>query len=578
MKKALLLLIISVTTITSCKKDLEDRYYNPDQLRGGTSDIVPGLFTQLLTTNKIFVQDYGEWFYLLSGGTSITGYEQVCNRYISYRYDWFSTYNDLTTGTGFDDYPITGQSYFESSYTRLKNWETIKAEMDKRSGQDKTDAELYFKLATVIKLYQVGKLVDLFNSIPYFDAFQGSSGGTEHYFPAYDDPKEIYQSLIADLGELVNTLEASYNQVSELGKSTFRSQDVAFKGDIIKWVAFANATRLKLLVRISGVEEAYAKPLITEALTKPLPTQDLTWQLWYEIDPTGGGFWIRGLYETTYAAFVPNIIMKRINYGAATYNEGEDDPRLPVLAFPTKYHDYRAISYNIDAQTPIYDGGDRYYPFADDITSTLEQNAKSMYNHATFQRNANMPVYMFSLAELDLIKAEIALKGLGNTGKTAGEHIRDAVTHSVDFWYWLNQLSVYERGTADSVLYPTKPSADVISDWADKVSAKFNAAAGQDGKMEILMQQKFIHLNLLHPYELWTELRRTRHPKLEPFTWRGSVWKPMPERVRYPTTEQSANPDNFTKVAAQNNLTTPIFWVPTALRSVIPYWNDYNYE
>jgi len=52
----------------------------------------------------------------------------------------------------------------------------------------------------------------------------------------------------------------------------------------------------------------------------------------------------------------------------------------------------------------------------------------------------------------------------------------------------------------------------------------------------------------------------------------------MPERVRYPTSEQSANPDNFQKVATQNNLTTPIFWVPTALRTVIPYWNDYNYE
>jgi len=578
MKKAFLLIIISVITVSSCKKDLEDRYYNPDQLRGGTSDIVPGLFTQLLTTNKIFVQDYGEWFYLLSGGTSITGYEQVCNRYISYRYDWFSTYNDLTTGNGFDDYPITGQSYFESSYTRLKNWETIKGEMDKRSGKDKTDAELYFKLATLIKLYQAAKLVDLFNSIPYSQAFQGSSGGTEHYFPAYDDPKAIYQSIIADLGDLVNTLEASYNQVSELGKSTFRSQDVAFKGDITKWVAFANAARLRLLVRISGVEEAYAKPLITEALTKPLPTTDLTWQLWYTIDPTGGGFWIRGLYETTYAAFVPGIIMKRLNYGASTYNEGEDDPRLPVLALRTKYNDYRGISYNIDAQTPIYDGGDKYYPFADDIASSLTTNAKSMYNHATFQRNANMPVYMFSLAEVDLLKAEIALKGLGTTGKTAGEHIRDAVTHSVDFWYWLNQLSVYERGTADSILYPTKPSAGVISAWADKVGVKFDAAAGVDGKMEILMQQKYIHLNLLMPYELWAELRRTRHPKLEPFTWRGNVWKPMPERVRYPTSEQSANPDNFQKVATQNNLTTPIFWVPTALRTVIPYWNDYNYE
>ena len=110
--------LIIATAFTSCKKDLKDRFYNPDQLSEGVTDIVPGLFTQTATTNKIFVQDYGEWYYLLNGGTSITGYEQIAERYISYRYDWFSTYNDLTTGNGFDDFPITSQGYFESSYGR----------------------------------------------------------------------------------------------------------------------------------------------------------------------------------------------------------------------------------------------------------------------------------------------------------------------------------------------------------------------------------------------------------------------------------------------------------------------------
>jgi hypothetical protein len=47
--------------------------------------------------------------------------------------------------------------------------------------------------------------------------------------------------------------------------------------------------------------------------------------------------------------------------------------------------------------------------------------------------------------------------------------------------------------------------------------AEADTAASMDDKMEILMQQKFIHLNLMLPYELWAELRRTGHPKLEPF-------------------------------------------------------------
>ncbi|HRP55665.1 SusD/RagB family nutrient-binding outer membrane lipoprotein [Agriterribacter sp.] len=574
-------LLISIG-ISSCKKDLEERFYNPDALSEGVTDIVPGLFTRTISENKIFVQDYGEWYYLMSGGTSITGYAQIANRYVSYRYDWFATYNDLTTGNGFDDYPITGQSYFEGSYRRLKSWETLRSEWEKRTGQDKLDAQLYYKLITLVKDYQSGKLVDLFNSIPYFNAFQAGNNSPEYWYPAYDDPKEIYKAIIADLGNLADSFQIEYDQMSPTAKQIFGQQDVVFKGNIDKWVQFANATRLKLLVRIAGVDEAYAKPLIQETLGRQLPATDLTFPIWFDTDQkNGGGFWMRGLYENTYASFIPSIILKRLNYGNTTYEPGIDDPRLPVIAMPTKFNDYRHITYNIDEQTPIYDGGDRYYPYADNLPESFAQNAFSLYNFATFTRNDKMPVYMFSLAELDLLLAEIALKDLGNTGKAAEEHIKDAVIHSTDFYYALNQSSGFKddpdaQGAA-APLYPAKPSANEIAQWGDVVKAKFTLAASVEDKMEILMQQKFIHLNILHPYELWAELRRTGHPKLEPFTWRGSVWTPFPERVRYPSDETRTNASNLSKVSGENNMTSKIFWVP-ANRNPDLYWNDYNYE
>lgn len=572
--------VLMATGLVSCKKDLEERFYNPDQLSEGTTDIVPGLFTRTISENKIFVQDYGEWYYLMSGGTSITGYAQITNRYVSYRYDWFSTWADLTTGNGFDDFPITGQSYFEGSYRRLKSWETLRNEVNKREGQEKLDADMYFKLVTLVKAYQSGKLVDLFNSIPYFDAFQASNQTPETWYPKYDDPKEIYHSIIEDLGMLIDSLPIAYGLMSSIGQQILQQQDVAFKGDMDKWVKFANATRLKLLVRISGVDAGYATPLIAEALTAPLPDTDLSFPIWFDTDQkNGGGFWMRGLYENTYASFIPRIILKRLNHGAETYEPGIDDPRLPVIAMPTKFDDYRGISYDIDAQTPVYDAGNRYYPYADNLALSLEQNAYSMYNHATFHRNGKMPIYMFSRAELDLLLAEIALKGLGNTGKSAEEHIKDAVIHSTDFWYNLNMLSDYKDDPdsqgMSAVLYPARPDAGVIDAWAEKIKTDFVTAASTEDKMEILMQQKYIHLNLLHPYELWAELRRTGHPKLEPFTWRGQTIKVFPERVRYPTNESRDNPKNISKVSAENNLTSKIFWVP-ADRNTELYWNTHD--
>src|ERR1700712_4575768 len=82
---------------TSCKKDLSDRFNNPDQLSSGVTDIVPGLFTSTISNNKLFVQDYGEWYYLFNRYTIVT-YAQIAERYISYRYTTYSTYGDLLSG------------------------------------------------------------------------------------------------------------------------------------------------------------------------------------------------------------------------------------------------------------------------------------------------------------------------------------------------------------------------------------------------------------------------------------------------------------------------------------------------
>ena len=92
------------------------------------------------------------------------------------------------------------------------------------------------------------------------------------------------------------------------------------------------------------------------------------------------------------------------------------------------------------------------------------------------------------------------------------------------------------------------------------------------------MQQKYVHFNLMYPYELWAELRRTRHPKLEPLTFAGKVMKPLPERLRYPVSERNNNPDNYELNKAKDNFTTPIFWVPQALRTVSPYKDNYIYD
>ena len=92
--------------------------------------------------------------------------------------------------------------------------------------------------------------------------------------------------------------------------------------------------------------------------------------------------------------------MRRMNRDLPSYQPGIDDPRLPVLAMPTKYFDgaysptvnkrkYIGVTYNTDAQKPDYVAGERYTTTPNSFILSLQQNAKSQYHLTTFTHNGN---------------------------------------------------------------------------------------------------------------------------------------------------------------------------------------------
>jgi hypothetical protein len=71
----------------------------------------------------------------------------------------------------------------------------------------------------------------------------------------------------------------------------------------------------------------------------------------------------------------------------------------------------------------------------------------------------------------------------------------------------------------------------------------------------------------MEAFECMTELRRTRHPKLEPITCYGSSTRldnqtMMIERFKLPTSERTNNFDEYSKVMKDDLWGNPIFWVP----------------
>lgn len=569
MKKLLLIIFAGLLTFNSCQDTLESEFKNPMVYSPDVEQRSPGLFTNALTQWKFYIKDYGEWWWQLENGIFL--YSGLASRYISYRYAWFEEYGDLVNGNGFTQ---DGISWFEDFYTRMKSWGLIRDQLKEMSGQAYDDNVIYFSLTSIIKDWGALRNVDLYNSIPYVGAFQGTQGV---FFVPYDDPKVIYNSILDDLKKIADELPGQYAKMSPEAKALLVKQDIALKGDITKWVQYANALRLRYAVNLSGVDAEKAKTHITDAI-KNLPTTDLTWKIPHvnaASDLPGGGTWQRGLYESAFRALMPTGIINRMNFHDLVYEPTIDDPRLPVLALPTKWNDYRGVTYNIDLQTPLYDAGEKYYPYCDNIVSSSQLNSRSMWSHVTYAHN-DMPADMFTLGEIDLLLAEVATKGLVTTAKSAGDHIKDAVIHSTNFWYAMNAISTYGSNVSEpwkSLIKPAKPSSDIISSYGDKVKSAFEAKSAVEDKMEILMIQKQLHINLLRPFQLWGDLRRTRHPKIEMMTWKTKKMAPMVERLKYPSSEVANNTEFYLKVAAQDNWTTPIFWVPDAKKSETYYRN-----
>jgi len=556
MKKLTIIFIAFILVFTACQKELEDQYKNPETVNPPADKVIAGMYTGMLYQWQLFVRDYGEYWWQNSGN-GIPAYAQIAHRYITDRYTWYSDYADIENGLGFDASSVTNS--FSYNYTKMKEWALMRDNISQMSDADKAQVMVYYQLATVFKNMLMLRNVDFFNSIPYSEAFKGSEAVL---YPKYDDPKEIYKSILNDFKSISASLVADYNKMTPDNKAFFTTQDIALKGDIAKWVQFINALRLQYAIKLAGVDEATAKPHIAEAITN-LPSTDLYFGPYSYEHPRGGGTIVRGMYERTYCNFIPNVILKRMNHGTNTYEPGIDDPRLPVIAMPTKFNnnkDYIGVSMDCDAQKPGYVAGDRYYPYGDNLASSLAQNAKSMYNFATFFMNyEKYPAIMMTRASVDLLLAEAALKGYVSTGKTADAHIKDAVISSCNWWYMLNGLSTFSPET--TVLHPVKSTADITT-YSDFVKTKFNAATNVEDKMEIIMQQKYIHVNITDQYELFAELRRTRHPMLEPFVFKGVKMTPTPERLRYPSSELQLNKENYMKVKDQDKFGSPIFWVP----------------
>jgi hypothetical protein len=402
--------------------------------------------------------------------------------------------------------------------------------------------KMFEALALILKSFSFGTASDLYGDIPYSEALHARTGS---YFPKYDEQKEIYKGILKDLkkaDELLSNLQAK-DRVNA-------TSDLLYQGDAMKWKRFANALRLRYIMRLSekkaemsaiGVNlDAEFASAVPSIFTSNADDAKIDF-LGTNIENSASG----GLINSSNPNFAYKIGKTFIDKLIAL-----NDPRLQRWAEPVQYKWHPSAKVEKDTSitnlfgekftvrlmpsrnvqnvdTSMYVG----LPAGIAIDDALNYNRGTYVNsfpaerspfisftHSRYRKDKDPYVMMnlMTYAEVKFIVAEAAVRGMFGV-VDAEIHYKEGIRASMDKWG--------ARGAA-------------LFDFEKYCKQPVVALSGAADKLERIMEQKWIS-SWLHP-ESWFDWRRTGYPKLKagPAAFYGPD---LPLRFMYPVPNLDPN-------------------------------------
>lgn len=520
MKKLLTYLFIgSIVFGTSCKKYL-DVNTNPNQATTATPPTPQLILPQALTTTAINMNGFNSY------GAQLVGYMANAGGYggfgsaISYN---FSS-NDFS-------------ARWTTTYDNLTDYQFI---LDQTEG--KPEMNYFNAVARIMKSHGFQLLVDAYGDVPYTDALKGAA----NLSPTYNDAKVIYKDLADQLDKAIASINSGDNTP---GVTPLGAGDILFHDDMTKWKQFANTLKLRLLIRANGkvtfTNNTFdnAGFLTTDALINPGFTRDNgrqnpKWNTWaFSYTGTDGN-----------KAWMPNTFVFSFYNGTKLSDPGRGT--AIYYQFPTTGNNRLGVE---GSGIPSSPSGSFWYPSTNRAGGTAG-NATGVLKGP----EAGMPV--LTAAESYFLQAEAAVRGIraGN----AKALFESGIVASFRYLYMKPDGSIAGNPTADAAAYIAANSASPI--------VNFDLALTTEQKIEAIITQKYIALNMVNSEEAWNEYRRTRYPTIISTagangtqTFASSVSEStrpdkLPTRILYPTSEGSYNSANVPKGVSP--YTTTIFW------------------
>ena len=512
----------------SCKEStFEENYTDPSKLAETT---VEKQFTGFLSTNNAQ--------YVLPGYTPyFTAFRISLNRY-NQTVGWPNESGQYIPGSS------GVENIWYNYYRLLAQYRELQKVYNAQPAAQQQELKVFMLSASVFLYDQTVKIVDLHGSIPFFEAGMLSTniGDYTKSNAPYDTPEEIYTFILDDLKSIATqlggiTLNAGYQK-------SFRTQDFINKGDIPSWIRFANSLRLKMLNRVSGVEsfKSRSNSEIAEILGNPAANpiveenaQNVQINVY---DATlDDGLNSRGFQSGLESSgWYGNTAGKKM----IDHMNTNSDPRLPVIFEPGANAEGKFIG--IDPTAPVADQ-----------TALFTGGTVAIYNRFVLSRNQFFPGILINAAEISLIKAEYYLRSSNDALAKAAYN--KGIEQSVAFYNGLITIS-----NAIGVSAPAAATDASVTAYIAKDGINWDKATTSDAKLALIADQKWLHYNLVMPYENWADTRRLDLPKFNFWVDNNNNQTTPPFRWTIPTNEPTYNAENYSAVKANDNLKTKIFW------------------
>lgn len=354
-------------------------------------------------------------------------------------------------------------------------------------------------VALILKSWLFQVMTDTWGDVPYSEAAQPG----ETIAPVYDSQESIYAGIISDLKAAQDMIDPG-QPLFPTGSS---SSDIIFDGDLELWRRFANSLRLRAGMRLSEVDAATAASVVQSAVSD-------------------------GVIETE--AQEPTLA-----YPGAAPNE-----QPWSVHFRERLNDYRASATMVDTLASLDDPrlGVYYTPapshggFAGKPNGTVDTHGlpyDSLSDIGDYWKQADLPTWLMTLAEVELLKAEAASRN----------------------WIGGDAANFFESGIRASMRRVGVAEVD-IDDYLQQAEVQYDASRWR----EQIGLQKWIAL-FQNGAEAWAEYRRLGAPDLEPGP--ASVEPMVPLRAPYPAHEQDLNNQNLQAARARqggDDATVPVWW------------------